>query len=303
MSSSQSLRTAPGVAAPVLVVAVVAQVGGPVGTWQWVLRVIATGMGLFFVLLGGAYVRAGRRIRRGARMDAATVTPIVDLAPGDALVSGTARPIDGTLEAPLTGTVGLAACAEASGPRHYHGVGGGWMHRTHARKQVIAPFRVTDGSGTVRVDPPTSGALDLELDPVASALLSDQRGRWSVFWTPAGMPHVERLLALHEQTDELDDDPFRAVGPFTFGSVPRYVEGVVEPGDEVYVQGRVVEASGAAGGELSVTGDSKRAFVLSDRPPGQRTAAVLRRGRKRYYSGGVSMLVGGIILVGTWLLL
>lgn len=268
---------------------------------------VVTVFGLVFAGIGLRYVVAGRRIRRRAPPAETDVTPVGDLPPDDAtdevVVSGTARSLDGTTgETPLTGAEALAARAEARGPRHHHGVGGR-MHRTLAATHVAVPFEVADRTGRARVEPPATGRFHLDVETVAAAKLGDQRGRHALFWTPDGLAHADRLRAFHERSDDLDDDPFRAFGPVTVGSAHRYVEGAVEPGDEVYVRGRVVDRDADWGeARVAITGGDGAEFVLSDRPPGERAAAVLRRGRRRYYAGVVSLLVGLVVVAGAWVL-
>lgn len=206
------------------------------------------------------------------------------------------------MAAPLTGTPALAAHAEARTFRHHEGVAG-WTYRTLASEQVVQPFEVDDGTGRVRVEPPAAGRIDLDLATVAGAAFGGQRGRYAVFWAPGGLPHADRLRAFHRRADDLDDDPFREFGPVTLGTAPRYLEGTVEPGDEVSVGGTVVDADADHGEpRFVVTADAGSDFVVSDRPPGEQAGAVLRRGRKRYYSGSVALLVGLVVVAGAWLL-
>lgn len=288
---------------------VVVQAGG--GAGKGMARAAVTVFGLVLVAIGLYYLRRGYRIRRTARpiADDASTTAIADLSTGDVLVSGTAHPVDdATVEAPFTGARALAARAEArelSRTKTFVG----WKHRptrTLAQTQVIASFAVDDGTGRVQVDPPSIGRIDLDLGTVAGAVLDGVTrtlGRGSVpthpFWTPQGMPHAERLEAFHERSDELDDDPFREVGPITFGPVPSYHEGTVEPGDDVYVQGTATEGED---GSLVITGDAERPFVLSDTPPDEQAASILRRGRRLYYMGVFYVMLGVVIVVAARML-
>lgn len=282
------------------------QVADPVAAaaGRTLLLAVVTAFGLTFVGLGLLYLRKGRQIRRRARPETDEVTAVADLSAGPAVVAGTARPVDDRrVEAPITGRPALAAEAEARGPRHYQGPGGS-VYRILAREHAAVPFVVEDDTGWVRVEPPESGTVDVELATVASALFGEFRGAHAVFWAPDGVPHAEGIRAFHERSGDLADDPFDRYGPFVVGSAARYSEGILRPDGEVWVHGTAVERD-ADWGEpgFAVTGDADARFVLSDRSPPERAAPILRRGRRRYYSGTLSLLVGLAIVVGAWILL
>lgn len=276
------------------------QTAGP--GWRTLVVVVVAIFGTVFVALGLRSLQRGRQIRRRARLETDEVTAVADLSAGPAVVAGTARPVDDRrVQTPITGRPALAAEAEARGPRHYQGPGGS-VYRTLAREHAAVPFVVEDDTGRVRVEPPESGTVDVELATVASALVGEFRGAHAVFWAPDGVPHAEGIRAFHERSGDLADDPFDRYGPFVVGSAARYGEGTLRPDEEVWVHGTAVERDGGEPG-FAVTGDADARFVLSDRSPPERAAPILRRGRRRYYSGTLSLLVGLAIVVGALVLL
>lgn len=304
--SRSTPATAVAAGAPLVPLHGLLQAADPVAAaaGRTLLLAVLTAFGLVFVGLGLRSLRRGRRLRRRARLETDEVTDVADLSPGPAVVSGTANPVDDRrVEAPITGRPALAAEAEARGPPHYQDVGGS-VYRTLAREGAAVPFVVDDGTGRVRVEPSDEGEVDLGLDEVASALLGEFRGGYAVFWAPDGLPHAEGLRAFHERSGDLTDDPFDRYGPFVVGTAARYGEGVLRPGEEVWVHGTAAGRDadwGEAG--FAITGGDDARFVLSDRPPTERVARILRRGRKRYYAGAFRLLLGLAIAVGAWMLL
>lgn len=323
---------------PIIGIGIFVQIGGvgAGGGGKGLLQLVSAVFGVIFISIGVYATRKGWKIRQRVKEQfdeiSDDVTAIADLVPGEAVVSGTARPINEiSVEAPFTGKAVLAASAEIR--IHYPQIVyqrffGKERSRTLAQTQTATPFVVDDGTGTIRVEPTASPRTDFTLEPIASGYHFINLGDWSiaVFWTPTGMPNADRLIAFHQQTQELYDDPWREVGPITIGRFPlyrtgtiepgksemddifmprtTYEEGSIEPGEEVYVQGEVVEATTEGDeGTFVITGESDDGFRLSDRSPAEQGADILEYGRATgrvrswYWTGIGNILIGGVILI------
>lgn len=215
-------------------------------------NLVITAFGLVFVVAGLYAMNLGRQERaRSSAVAATETTAIRDLEAGPAEVKGTATVPDDVspMSSPLTNEEALAAHVEVQ-EWESSGRGGNWQ--TIHEEEPAVPMLVDDGSGTVRVDLPSDGGLDLEM--TRTKVESDEEPP----------DHVRQFV---EDVPGLDIPDRQDFGPVSIGEPRRYAEGMIEPGAEVYVLGRAREAPDGAGGfgvvidEPTPSGE----FILSDK--------------------------------------
>lgn len=235
---------------------------------------------LVAVLLGAGALLLGfreLRVRQGVRNT--PTSTVRSLAIGPAEVKGRARPAGEPVRAPLSGTE--AALVEVT-VEAYHDTGDDGYWETLGRYRHPDAFLVDDGTGEVLVDP--LGA-DIRSEPEETV------GRSS------GDPPPRELADLASEALPEDDDPDGPVaalpgpaqglaqdvddegGPEEHLASPgnrrrRYVERVLEPGEQAYVLGyaeRLEEAAAVENARNLVVAEPPRdgVFVVADGPEEQ----------------------------------
>lgn len=244
-----------------------------------VTSVVISGIGLVFVLVGLYTMNSGRLERaRSGRLAAIETTKIRELRPGTVEVKGTAHPTEDTtlIESPITKQAGVATYVEMKEWESSGQGGGNW--ETKHEKQTAIPIVVDDGSGEVRVELPASGDLNVEETETT---------------VEAGEEPPEKIKRYVEDERAIDEATRHEFGPLKTGERRRYVEGVIEPGEEVYVLGTAREDTDADWGERSFVIDEPTEFgdfVLSDKSEEE----LVREGKR---SGLVSLVFGGALVV------
>lgn len=147
---------------------------------------------------------------------------------------------------------------------------------------------VVDGTGEVRVELPADGTLNVEMTRTKVG---------------SGDEPPEAIRRYVEREQSVDEASRRDIGPLSIGGRRRYGEGLVEPGEEVYVLGRACQKQ-ADWGERSLVVDEPTAagdFLLSDKSE----QALIKEGKYGgliYIAfGGLSTLVGASVMVVPWL--
>jgi len=241
--------------------------------------VVISGVGLVFVLVGAYTMNRGRVGRaRSGRIAETETTKIRELRPGTVEVKGTAHLAEDVnlVESPITKKAGLATYVEMEQWESSGQGGGNW--ETKHEEQTAVPIVVDDGSGEVRVELPADGDLNVEEAETT---------------VEAGHEPPETIEQYVKNEAAIDEATRREFGPLRTGERRRYSEGVIEPGEEVYVLGRAREDADADWGERSFVIDEPTEFgdfVLSDKSEEE----LVREGKR---SGLVSLVFGGALVV------
>ena len=241
-------------------------------------------------LLGGLFVaNLGRKTKnRSKRIKETETTEISELQPGTVEVKGKARPTeeDSTFLSPINRDEVLATKVMVERyESHGSETGGGGWKTIHEEKQAV-PFIVDDGTGEVRVEPPSSSEQQM------LAELNREK-------VPGGQEPPETIREFVERESEIDETSNTSVGPLSLGERRRYSEGSIQPGEEVYVLGRAREEDAGWGessyviGEPTASGD----FIMSDKPEEQLIKEGKWGGLLLYVVGGISAFVGGLLLL------
>jgi len=263
--------------------------------------------GSMFVILGMVGIAYGLGLRR--RYELITATPTTDVRaisePGMVEIVGEVVPAaEGgeTFASPVFGRECVAAAWDVYDWSE-HGKHSNWKHV--AEGYVSTPFNVDDGTGRVLVDLGNNGGRagafsrlrgigefseSVSLDGVIVDFERLERYRQPVDEEPPErLQKLEATSAVPEQTESITNviDVGKSHGD------RRYEEGVVEPGDEVYVLGTATHEDGAENVRLRpettrvqpIDGDDEAPFVLSTRSKDRLTAEAKR---------GTFVLVGGV---------
>ncbi|WP_327054046.1 hypothetical protein [Halomicrococcus gelatinilyticus] len=231
---------------------------------------------IVFVAVGLVTVNKGRTERaESTRMEETETTAIRDLEPGVVEVKGTVRGTeDATLQqSPIDGTDALAVHVEVK-ELHSDGNGpGNWQ--TIFEDQRAEPMFVDDGTGEVLVDLPADGGLNLD------------QTEWKV---EAGDEPPEEIRSYVENEPALDLPDGVDIGPLSTGERRRYLEGTLEPGEDVYLLGTARETEAGWDNREYVVDESTPDgdFILSDKSE----ATLIEEGR----SSGLVFLVAGVLM-------
>lgn len=218
-----------------------------------VFDLVWTGFSLLFVGFGLVIVHSGRKMRqRSKRIEGTETTPVRELSPGTVEVKGTARPTgagDG-VDAPISEGEALVTTVEVE--KYDSGGEGGGRWKTLYEDEEAVPFLVEDGTGQVRVDPPTGGLFEFELE-------REKVG--------GGEEPPEAIRRFVESEAGVDEAARHDLGLLSVGERRRYSEGLIRPGEEVYVLGEARETDGGWGEHHFVVdgGTDPESFVLSDK--------------------------------------
>lgn len=236
-----------------------------------------SGFSLVFLIAGLYTMKRGREERAQSERFINTKTnEISDLQPGTVEIKGSAHlAADATaIESPIRKNEALATHVEIE-QWESSGQGGHW-ETIHEAQQTV-PLTVDDGTGTVRVEFPSYGELNVEANRTEVG---------------SGDEPPEEIKQYLQREDAVDEATRHEAGPISIGERRRYSEGMIEPGEDVYVLGNARKAHAASGEQEYVidmpaeTGD----FVLSDK-----TEEDLVREGKR--AGLVSLAFGGLLTV------
>lgn len=250
--------------------------------------IITTGFGLVIAGVGLTLVKKGFHQRRRADRIAATeTTDVRNIRPGLVEVKGTARPVEGVdpHRAPISDVEAIASRVEVKKK-----AGNNW--RTVHENRRTSPFVVDDGTGEVRVEPTEDARLnfddrEIEVDPTEEPPRDVKR-------------FAKRSGLVEEQGRSMIEARSRLYARWT------YREGVLEPGEEVYVLGEAFEEEAGWGERRFVITGYGSELVVSD----QREETVIeeerRQGLGRIALGafvllfGLAALVLPLLGVGTW---
>jgi hypothetical protein len=233
-----------------------------------------------FSLAGGLIVGyLGWRARdTGTAIDETATTEVGDLRPGRVALTGRVRPVsDGaTVRSPIGRVAAVAYRTLVQQYSTGDPQSGGHWRQLYNRSEAV-PFLVDDGTGTVRVDPPSDAEKQFE-------------------WTQAKVPPDEEpppaIQSFVERVGEVDESSGQSLGPLSVGPRRRYSEGVLEPGENVYVLGRARETDADWDGrDYVVDRHAAGEFVISDKPPDRLATEQSAR--------GTLYLAVGAIVAGT----
>jgi hypothetical protein len=241
--------------------------------------VLISGVGMVFVLVGLYTMNKGRLERAQSERIAETeTTKIREIRPGTVEVKGSAHLAEDatSVESPITKRAGVAFYVEMEQWESSGQGGGSW--ETKHEKQTAVPIIVDDGSGEVLVELPPDGDLNVDQEETT---------------VEAGDEPPENIRQYVEAEAAIDEAQRREFGPVKTGERRRYSEGVIEPGEDVYVLGTAREDEGADWGERSFVIDEPTEFgdfVLSDKSEEE----LVREGKR---GGLVSLVLGGTLVV------
>jgi hypothetical protein len=248
-----------------------------------------TGFGSIFVGVGLLLVNQGRKERAQSERIAETETTAVrQLQPGTVEVKGVARPAEeaGIIKSPISEGDALATYVEVEEYESSGQHGGSW--KTKHEDTTAVPMVVDDGTGEVRVVLPADGEVNVET-------ITTKVG-------PGDEPSepIKRYLEAEAAVDEGSRGSF---GPLNYGDDRRYSEGMIEPGEEIYVLGRAREEQGDWGERNYVLDEPTQSgdFILSDKSE----AALIREGKRGglvYLGfGAIFTLAGAGVVAAAWL--
>lgn len=256
----------------------------------FIFKLVWSAFSLMAVGAGLYTINRGRKARAQSKRIAATeTTQIQDLQPGTAEVKGTAHPAEdaSVTKSPVTDADALATHVTVEKYQSDPEGGGNW--RTIHEIESAEPITVDDGTAEVRVELPPEGGLNLDL-------IEQTVG--------SGEEPPEPIRQFVEQEADLDEATRTDLGLVSVGERRRYSEGVIEPGEEVYVLGRVRETADWDGqdhviDEPTQSGD----FVLSDKSEETLVTEGSWGGGFMLVVGGVLATGGALFAIGPWLFL
>jgi hypothetical protein len=251
-------------------------------------RIGWSGFGLVFVIVGLYVANQGRKSRaRSGRIADTETTPVGGLQPGTVEIKGTAHPAGGAspMESPITEADALATHVEIEKYRSNGQGGGSW--RTIHEEEATVPIIVDDGSGEVRVELPRKGQLNLD------AIRTKVGG---------GEKPPEPIRRFVEEEAAIDEATRHEIGPLSLGERRRYSEGVIEPGEDVYVLGKAREEQADWGERKYVIDEPTPAgdFILSDRSEAELIKSGRLGGALRVGFGVLFAGVGAVFSVVPW---
>lgn len=239
-------------------------------------KVVISGVSFAFVVAGLYTMNKGRIERAQSERIAETATTAIrDLGPGTAEVKGTARLAEDAtvVESPITGQEALATYVEMEEWESSGEGGGNWT--TKHEERTAKPMVVDDGTGEVRIDLPADGELNVE----------DTKTK-----VESGDEPPERIKKYLEDEAAIAEASRYDVGPLSIGERRRYSEGLIEPGEEIYVLGAAREAQSEWGERNFVIDEPTESgdFILSDKSEEE----LIREGKR----GGLVYLGFGAVL-------
>ena len=270
----------------------------------WVVGLGFTAVPLLIVGVGLVLFRRGRAVReRNQEIKESETTPICDVQPGTVKVGGIAKPIqgeEGRVRGIQTKMEGIARSLEIAilGGRRQN------TWETVFAEHDAVPFLVDDGTGKVRVDPPTSSAAKSTQGtskgpPTTGRYVLEADARTEV---EAGEEAPERLQQY--QDDHGINSVLRGEIAGIGGTYQRrYSEGFVEPGDEVTVRAEYHETPADWDTQKYVlgAGDNPDSFLISNKPEEAVGTEDSTWGTIMYVGGIVGIGTGVLAIIGIWL--
>ncbi|WP_247729504.1 E3 ubiquitin ligase family protein [Halovivax limisalsi] len=250
---------------------------------------LISGFSAVFVVVGAYQLNRGRIERAKSHRIARTeTTDIRNLQPGTAEVKGRVRPAEDatTLSSPISEEPALATRVEVE-EWESSGQGGGSWETTHEQRNAV-PLLVDDGTGTVRVELPADGELNVE------------KTRTEVGSGDEPPAEITRYL---EHEAAVEEASRRSIGPLSIGERRRYSEGWIAPDEEIYVLGRAREERGGWGERAYVIDESTASgdFILSDKSEAELVREGKRGGLVTIGIGAIVTLVGLFGMLVPWL--
>lgn len=247
-----------------------------------------SGFSLVFVIVGLYTMNKGHTQRaRSERIDETETTEIRDLRPGTVEIKGTAHPAENAtpIESPIRGTEALATHVEVEEWESSGKGGGSW--ETKHKEQAAVPMTVADGTGEVGVELPADGTLNVEQTETKVG---------------SGDEPPEPIRRYLEDEPEIEEATRRDLGPLSFGDRRRYSEGLIKPGEAVYVLGRAREEQAGWGERHYAIDEPTEAghFILSDKSEADLVRETKRSGLVFLAFGGFTAVVGTAFAIFPW---
>lgn len=205
--------------------------------------------GIGLVVLGGLFTVVGllvgtkavHRYRRSYRLFATETCDALSV-PADATAAVEGRVRTATDAEPISSALGVEGVVVYTELARYNTAGQGHDWDTFHWHYDGVPFSLDDGSGTVRVAPPTGDPDETRTVPSAEF----------------DLPQRTRTLTAEDPVPAALASYAEAVGGLRYGPEDRRLrvrETVVQPGDEVWVLGETERRLTARGREVVVAGD------------------------------------------------
>ncbi|KZN23510.1 hypothetical protein A4G99_11385 [Haladaptatus sp. R4] len=246
------------------------------------------GIGVTLLVVGLYQMNKGRnRWAQAERIADVETTRIRDLRPGGVEIKGTVQPPEnGNLfESPIETTDAIVAHVTVE---EEQGVDGGSSWETIHEAVLGGPITIDDGTGTIRVELPLGEGLNLQG-------IETKVGR--------GDEPPEKIRRYVANEPAVEEATRKSYGPVKAGDSRRYSEGVIEPGEDVYVLGNARRWRGNwEGPEFVIDAPTEGGdFILSDKSENDlvkegKDGAVLP-----FAVGGLFVILGLVYAVLPWL--
>lgn len=252
-----------------------------------ILKLVGAFIGLSIAGYGCYLLYKGREKRaKSDRLDDIETTPISGLQSGAVGVAGTAYSTENAdlIKSPIEKKDALAAHVAVEEWKSGDN-GKGWI--TIHEEELGVPISVGDGTGEVRVELPNDGGLDVE--QTQTKIDSDDE-------PPA------RIQQYIENEPNIDEGTRHHHGPVSIGDRRRYSEGVIEPGEDVYVVGTAREVQRDWGEQTGVIDEPTESgqFILSDKSKAELVQETKQIGRNQLAIGGVIVLFSTLFTIIFW---
>lgn len=247
-----------------------------------------------------------------AQLAATAPTPVRELSdPGVVEVEGDASPVEDPLSAPITGREAVVAAWTIE---EWDERGRTSQWREVARGIEMIPFEVDDGTASVAVEPvsrrETAGKWTQTTGVSAAdgVRIDDVLAEFESFPVQTEHPPEEEppdeLRQLHDDHGRYTDTGSltNAVDTGKKHGRRRYAEQVLEPGDHVYVRGRVEASEEPTRSrfrprDATVTHPEEGLLVLSNQDASSLEGEFASSSRTRFVFGAVSTVVGAVGVV------
>ncbi len=252
-----------------------------------ILKLVGAFIGLSIAGYGCYMIYKGREKRaKSDRLDDIETTPISGLQSGTVGVKGTAHLTEDAdvIESPIEKKNALAAHVTVEEWKSGED-GKGWI--TIHEEELGVPITVGDGTGEVRVELPDNGRLDIE--QTQTKVDSDDEP-------------PERIQQYIENEPNIDEGTRHHHGPVSIGDRRRYSEGVIKPGEDVYVVGTAREIQSDWGEQTGVIDEPMESgqFILSDRSKAELVQEAKQGGRNQLAIGGIIVLFSTLFTIIFW---
>ncbi|KZN26496.1 hypothetical protein A4G99_20865 [Haladaptatus sp. R4] len=255
---------------------------------NFLLKLVGPCFGLPFAAFGCYMMYNGRRDQvQSNRIAAIETMHISDLQPGTVGVKGTAHLSENAtqLKSPLEREDALAAHVTVEEWQD-NGEGASWV--TIHEEEIGVPMTVSDGTGEVQVELPADGGLDIEQTQTEVG---------------SGDEPPERIQRYIQNEPNIDEGTRHHHGPLSIGDRRRYSEGVIKPGQEVYVVGTVREVAQEWGEHAYAIDEPTESgeFILSDRSKKELVQEGKKGAISQFAIGGFIVLMGVLFAIVFWI--